>query len=271
MVRALAVNGAAKVFVIGRRLEALQETASQGPQGTIIPVTGDITSKGSLQAAYDTIASQTSHVDLLISNSGIVGPTTRVPNKPDGSKPDLAEVHEKLWSLPMEDFSSVFHTNVTGNFYTVVAFLPLLEAANKRRPAPVPGVLSPPTAQVIVTSSIGGFARAPAVGFPYSLSKATVTHLVKMLSTNFSSYDIRVNGIAPGLYLSEMASPMFEGRGTGDSNGSFPRDIIPLTRSGGEEDMSGLILFLSSTAGGYLNGAIIASDGGRLSSMPSTY
>lgn len=176
-----------------------KKTASQGAPGIITPVTGDITSKDSLQAAYDTIASQTSHVDLLISNSGIVGPTTRVPNKPNGSKSDLAEVREKLWSLPMEDFTGVLHTNVTDNFYTVVAFLPLLEAANKRRPVPVPGVLSPPTAQVIVTSSIGGFARAPAVGFPYSLSKAIFTHLVKMMSTNFLSYEIRVNGIAPGL------------------------------------------------------------------------
>lgn len=270
MARALAINGASKVFIVGRRLEALQETAALGPQGTIIPVTGDISSKESLQAAYDTIASQTRHVDLLLANSGALGPTARPPTKPDGSKPDLSEVREELWSLPMEDFSSVLHTNVAGTYFTVIAFLPLLEAANKRH-APAPNTPAPPKAQVIITSSIAGFIRLVPVGFPYRLSKAAVTHLIKMLSTVLSSYDIRVNGVAPGLYMSEMASPMYEGRGSGVSDGSFPQQMIPLSRGGKEEEIAGLILFMSSTAGGYLNGSIIVTDGGRLSVLPSAY
>ena len=271
MAKVLAVNGASKVFVVGRRLEALQETAALGPPGTIIPVTGDISTKESIQATYETIALQTDHVDLLVANSGVLGPETRHPTNPDGSKAGLSEVREKLWSISMDDFSNTLHTNITGTFFTVVAFLPLLEATNKRRPVPVSGVPSAPTAQVIITSSIAGFVRAVPVGFPYNASKAGVTHLIKLLSTYLCEHDIRVNGIAPGLYISEMSSPAFEGRGTGVSDGSFPRDRIPLTRSGSEQDISGLLLFLSGPSGSYVNGSIIVTDGGRLSVLPSSY
>lgn len=271
MAKVLAVNGASKVFVVGRRLEALQETAALGPPGTIIPVTGDISTKESIQATYETIALQTDHVDLLVADSGVLGPETRHPTNPDGSKAGLSEVREKLWSISMDDFSNTLHTNITGTFFTVVAFLPLLEATNKRRPAPVSEVPSAPTAQIIITSSIAGFVRAVPVGFPYNTSKAGVTHLIKLLSTYLCEHDIRVNGIAPGLYISEMSSPAFEGRGTGVSDGSFPRDRIPLTRSGSEQDISGLLLFLSGPSGGYVNGSIIVTDGGRLSVLPSSY
>lgn len=160
---------------------------------------------------------------------------------------------------------------MTGAYYTAVAFLPLLEAANKRRPAPVKNQIAAPTAQVIITTSIAGFNRKVPISAAYNLSKAAANHLVKMLSTTLASYDIRVNGIAPGIYLSEMSTPNFEEGDKGISDGSFKKDFIPLTRAGGEEDIAGLILYMASAAGGYLNGNITISDGGRLNTAVATY
>lgn len=275
MARALAVNGASKVFVLGRREDALQETAAQAPGNVVIPVQCDISSKESLEAAYQSIAAQTTHVDVLFANSGIMGPLARPPQpKADGSLPSLSEIRDALFSVPMEDFTKVMDVNVTGAYYTVLAFLPLLEAANKRRPAPQTGVLSPPTAQVVITSSIAGFNRKVPFSYAYNVSKAATTHLVKMLSTTFSDYDIRVNGIAPGLYYSEMAEGAYRNQGiegNGVSHGSFPRSVIPLTRGGSEEDMAGLIVWMASVSGGYINGAIMLTDGGRVGSVPATY
>ncbi|PLB44381.1 short chain dehydrogenase/reductase family [Aspergillus steynii IBT 23096] len=274
MAHTLSANGASKIFIIGRRLESLQETAAQAEtKDTIIPVQADITSKESLEAAYQTIAAQTSHVDLLIANSGIVGALARPPpSKPDGTRPSLSEIRDALWSIPPEDFTKTFDVNVTGSYYTVLAFLPLLEAANKRRAAPQKNVLSSPTAQVIITSSIAGFNRLVPFSIAYNTSKAAVNHLVKVLATLLTPYDVRVNGIAPGLYLSEMSAPNFKGDGDkGISDGSFGRDIIPLSRAGGEEDIGGLVLYMAGAAGGYLNGNITVTDGGRLSAIPATY
>jgi NAD(P)-dependent dehydrogenase (short-subunit alcohol dehydrogenase family) len=68
------------------------------------------------------------------------------------------------------------------------------------------------------------------------------------------------------VYPSEMTSAVIEKTG-----GVFQRDFVPLRRAGTIEDMSGAILYLTSRAGAYLNGAVIPTDGGRLSVLPSTY
>ncbi|KAJ5952120.1 Short-chain dehydrogenase/reductase SDR [Penicillium vulpinum] len=275
MTKALDANEVSKIFILGRREEALQETAAQTINGTVIPIQCDITSKESLEAAYNAVAAQTTHVDLLIANSGVMGAQMKPPQPAeDGSLPPLSQVRDELFNVPMEEFNNVMNVNVTGAYYTVLAFLPLLEAANKRRPAPQQNVLAPPTAQVIITSSIAGFMRKVPYSFAYNASKAATTHLVKMLSTAFAYYNIRVNGITPGLYYSDMSTEIFQGsgiQGPAISDGSFPKEMVPATRGGSEEDFAGLIVWLASNSGGYINGNILVTDGGRISVVPAVY
>lgn len=80
------------------------------------------------------------------------------------------------------------------------------------------------------------------------------------------------NIIAPGIYPSEMTT------GTrGDDNRSsledkvYPKESIPSQRAGREEEIGGIVLFLTGKVGGYLNGNVLVTDGGRLSIWPSTY
>ncbi|KAJ5250618.1 hypothetical protein N7489_001028 [Penicillium chrysogenum] len=275
MTKALDANKVSKIFILGRRENALQETISQTTNGTVIPIQCDITSKESLETAYNAVAAQTTHVDLLIANSGVMGPPMKPPQPAeDGSLPPLSQLRDELFNVPMEEFNTVMNVNVTGSYYTVLAFLPLLEAANKRRPAPQEDVLAAPTAQVIITSSIAGFSRKVPFSFAYNASKAATTHLVKMLSTAFAYYGIRVNGISPGLYSSDMADHIFRAsgiQGRAISDGSFPKEMIPATRGGSEEDLAGLIVWLASNSGGYINGNILLTDGGRISVAPAVY
>merc|ERR1711939_869819 len=118
--------------------------------------------------------------------------------------------------------------------------------------------------QVIATSSIGGFNRAVPGGFAYGQSKAATTHLMKQLATGLAPFGIRSNTLAPGLFPSELAAGII-------GDGVFPRSVIPLERVGTEEDMAGVILFLTSRAGAYLTGTVLLVDGGRLSLMLATY
>lgn len=106
---------------------------------------------------------------------------------------------------------------------------------------------------------------------PYILSKAALTQMVKLLSTTFAPHDIRVNGIAPGVYATEYISGLHGDYERITSYESIPRELIPLTRTGGTEDIVGLLLYMASVSGGNLNGSIMVSDGGSLNVIPSNY
>jgi NAD(P)-dependent dehydrogenase (short-subunit alcohol dehydrogenase family) len=178
----------------------------------------------------------------------------------------LEALQDGLWQHSMEHFTESFHVNVTGAFYTAVAFLDLLAEGNAR-------AFLPQTSQVIITTSLGGFSRRPAASFAYGSSKAAAGHLAKQLATFLAPYKIRVNAIAPGFYPSEMTDnlSLMKSADNPRLEGSIPNTIIPLERVGSEEDMAGVVLFLASRAGSYIDGTVLLTDGGRGSLLPTTY
>ncbi|MCJ1375943.1 hypothetical protein MMC20_007181 [Loxospora ochrophaea] len=258
MAKALEANGA-KVYIIGRRLETLQAAAKQAKNNNIIPLQGDCTSKESLTSIVSTIRSQSSVVNTLIVNHGITGPP--IPN----NDIPFADFQAKLWDTDAESFTQALAVNTTAAFLTTVAFLPLLDEANKK------GNLLPFKSSVVTTTSIASFNRRPLAGFAYGASKAGTTHMMKSLATMLAPYQIRCNVLAPGLYPSEMTAKMFEGKPDPTTDGSFPMEQIPATRVGSEEDMAGAILYLCSRVGAYVNGNVLVTDGGRLAVCPSAY
>ncbi|MCJ1228377.1 hypothetical protein MMC12_005038 [Toensbergia leucococca] len=261
MAKALDANGAAKVFIVGRRKASLEAAAKEAVNGNIIPLVGDVSSKESLQAVAQHVASEVGFVNVLICNSGILGPS--LTGLSEDPKPTLTELQEHFWKAPISDFTDTFNINTTGVFYTTVAFLNLLDAGNKKK-----NVYQ--KSQIIATSSIAGFNRMPTGGFAYGASKAATTHMMKSLASYLIPYDLRSNVIAPGLYPSELAAPLFEGRDA-TQEGSWPREMIPAMRAGAPEDIAGTVLFLCSRAGAYLDGNVVVTDGGRLSGYPATY
>jgi NAD(P)-dependent dehydrogenase (short-subunit alcohol dehydrogenase family) len=189
MTKALALNGASKVYIIGRRLEKLQEATKLSSHSNIIPIQGDVTDKESLQSMAAQIRKETGYINLLICNSGISGPQAAV-NMPKDTP--AKELQRMILDTPMEEFNHVFAVNVTGVLYNAIAFLDLLEAGNKQ------GNMAEIRSQVLVTGSIAAYNRNVGAGIAYNTSKAAVTHLVKMLAGLFTEYSVRVNAIAPG-------------------------------------------------------------------------
>lgn len=202
MAKSLDANGAAKVFIVGRREEKLREVALQAVNKSIIPVQGDLSSKDSLSTVISRIASETSFVNCVIANHGAQGPT--INGLPKDRTPSLTEFYDHLWEPSFEEFNDTFLVNSTGMFYTCIGFLPLLDAGNTHAESPTPttGVKS----QFIITGSIGAFSRRPGMGFAYSASKAAATLLMKQLSTMMVPYHIRANMINPGIYPSDMSN-----------------------------------------------------------------
>jgi NAD(P)-dependent dehydrogenase (short-subunit alcohol dehydrogenase family) len=262
---ALAANGAKAVYVLGRREDALVATRDTCPNPEIIrPVVCDVTSKDSLKAAADRVRGDLGYCDVVFANSGVITADNSdiISNV---SNLDLKAIQEGLWAHDMEEFTQSFHVNVTAAFYTVLAFLDLLDEGNKR-------AVVPQKSQAIITASVATYARLPKAGFAYGTSKAAVAQLAKQLATLLAPHKIRVNSIAPGLYPSGMTERDIKASSTEvREEGSFPGSFVPLARMGTEEEFAGAMLFLTSKAGGYVDGSVLLTDGGRLSITTSTY
>ncbi|KAI0518130.1 short chain dehydrogenase [Xylaria bambusicola] len=252
--KALVANGAAKVYILGRRLNVLQEAVSSIGNPNVIPVHCDVTSVDSLKAAASHIEKDAGFVNLLVCNSGIGGPFGINP-KPETT---LDEFMEANLAVVAEDYTKTFAVNTSAVWYTTMTFLKLLDAGNARANVEQ-------KSQVVAISSIGGFNKTNTGGFAYGQSKAACTHLIKQLSVVLPQWDIRANVICPGLYPSEMSAQVLA------RSGPIVKSKVPLERVGDEQDMGGAILYLASRAGGYCNGTVVVTDGGRLTTFPSTF
>lgn len=190
MSRALALNGAEKVYIIGRRKEVLEQAAKSVDTNNIVPIVGDVTSRDSLTAAVSQISKEVGYINIFIANSGVGGPQAKLAHPlPAGSK--LQDFIESWGTVDSSEFAKTFELNVTAVWFSIMAFLPLLEKGNEKANV---GQRS----QVLTTSSIAGFNRMAPGGFVYGQSKAATTHLMKQLASNLAPYKIRCNVIAPG-------------------------------------------------------------------------
>lgn len=133
------------------------------------------------------ITKEVGYINLLVANAGIWGPDAV---KISPSRP-LADIQRDLWSLDPALFGQTFSNNVGAVYFSMAAFLPLLNAGNEK------GNVTQ-SSQVVITGSIGAFGRVPLAHIAYSASKAAVTHMAKQLSTGLTRHRIRFNVIAPG-------------------------------------------------------------------------
>ena len=72
--KALAANGASKVYILGRRLPVLEEAARSVGSPAVIPLQCDVASTSDLGAAVARIESDVGYVNLVVCNAGIAGP-----------------------------------------------------------------------------------------------------------------------------------------------------------------------------------------------------
>jgi NAD(P)-dependent dehydrogenase (short-subunit alcohol dehydrogenase family) len=129
---------------------------------SIIPLVGDITNQDSLKLLAEKVRAETGYINLLIANAGMTGPGL------EKLKPryTLSEYVQHAWNVPMEEFNAVYDLNCTAVYYTVLAFLELLDEGNQRQ--------TYLKSQVIATASSASFLRNPRAGYAYCSSKAAL-------------------------------------------------------------------------------------------------
>lgn len=113
---------------------------------------------------------------------------------------------------------------------------------------------------IIMISSVATL-QPSANGAPYSMGKAAAEALALTLSKEERAHGIRTNIVAPGLTVTEMGSRLSQARfGVKDIHELDAKS--PFGRVSTPEDVAGVVAFLVSDAGGYVNGQKICLNGG---------
>jgi NAD(P)-dependent dehydrogenase (short-subunit alcohol dehydrogenase family) len=222
------VRNGARVYITARSAKVCDEQALRlhdvGP-GTCVSVPADLQHQAEITRLVDVITAREGQLDVLVNNAG-------------------ANWGAPLAEYPEGAFDKVLELNVKSVFALTKQCLPLLEAAKGAR--------------VINIGSVDGL-RVPALEtYAYSASKAALHHLTRHMASQMAALQITVNAVAPGPFESKMMDATLK------QYGDIIQAGIPLQRIGVEEDMAGVCLYLASTAGAYVTGAVIPVDGGSL-------
>jgi NAD(P)-dependent dehydrogenase (short-subunit alcohol dehydrogenase family) len=179
---ALAAAGA-RVFISGRRIEKLRETVDEGSalgidvrQCIVVPV--DIRSEEDLVRAVKNIQLVTPSLYGLVNSAGL---------------PQQAETAFPLTSQSEAAWTDLLATNVTGQWLTCRAAMPLLSNGDGFR--------------ILFLSSFAGWASTPGFG-AYNVSKSALNTLGASLAAEcalrYSDKDIQINVLVPGEARTEM-------------------------------------------------------------------
>lgn len=152
-----------------------------------------------------------------------------------------------LDQIEPEDVDLVVDVNVKGTFYCCQSAVPFMVEAGG--------------GSIVTTSSIGGRQPSPVTGVPYATSKAAVVGLTKRLAREVGAHGVRVNAIAPGLFLTGRLQTMYDEMAESDRLEVL--DAIPLDRFPQISEAVDPILFLASDEASYITGVVLDVNGGR--------
>jgi NAD(P)-dependent dehydrogenase (short-subunit alcohol dehydrogenase family) len=240
---ALAVNGAQvtildvdpeRVDLETRRMKA----AGLRVRGDVVDVCDHL----ALDRAFDAATAAYGRLDVVFANAGIdpgpgfmAGPAGGVQARnPVGMLENYAD----------DRWNHVMDVNLNGVFATLRAGARIMRPQRSGR--------------MIITTSVAAFKCATHIGAAYTVAKAGAAHLMRQVALELAAYNIAVNAIAPGFFVTNIGAGHSKDP---DTQGAMSK-AIPMHRVGLSADMAGLALFLASPASAYITGQQISIDGG---------
>lgn len=232
---AMADNGA-RLTIFDRDEAALaRETKRLGADGQIV----DVTDRAALFAAFDATARERGRLDVVFANAGIGGgPGFRTLD----NKPNPERAFEKL---DPAQWDRIMALDLTALFATIQAAAKYMKAGGQG-------------GRIIVTTSISAVKTEMFVGSPYVAAKAGAAQLVRQAALELAEYNILVNAIAPGPFVTNISGGRLQDTDVQTALAKY----CPLNRLGFPDDIQGLALFLASPAAKYMTGATLTVDGG---------
>ena len=204
----------------------------------------DVTDHPALERAFDEAVEAYGKLDVVFANAGIDPGPGFVSGWTGGERARNPEGALEAYSD--ERWERVININLNGVFATLRA------AARHMRPRKF--------GKIIVTTSLASLLSESAIGAAYMASKAGAAHLMRNVALELAAYNITVNAIAPGFFVTNIGG----GHAHDPGVQAHIAKAVPMHRVGFPEDMKGLALFLASPASSYVTGAQIPIDGGWL-------
>lgn len=239
--RTLATAGA-KVAVLDLDLVAAENLASEirTSGGDALGVACNVLDKASIETAAQNVLSKYSHVDILINGAG-------------GNRPQATtNPAQSFFDLPADALRWVFDLNLMGTMLPSQIFGKLMA---ERKTGIILNISS--------MNAIRPLTRIPA----YSAAKAGVSNFTQWLAVHMAqeySPNIRVNGIAPGFFLTDQNRFLLTEKDSGEltARGKTIIGHTPMGRFGTPQDLVGTVLWLLSPASAFVTGIVVPIDGG---------
>lgn len=219
------MKAGAQVVITGRREQALQDAVEQLGKGAHYAV-NDVTDLAQLPALVAQVEDLVGDIDILVNNAGI-----------NLKKPAL--------ELTDEEFARIVHTNLHAVFA-------LTRECAKR-------MVTRKSGNIIMISSMAAYYGIDRVA-AYGASKTGVEGMVKILASEFSPHQVRINAIAPGFIETAM---MKTAMSSDPDRMSRALRRTPIGRFGKPEEIGHAAVFLASDAASYITGVSLPVDGGN--------
>jgi NAD(P)-dependent dehydrogenase (short-subunit alcohol dehydrogenase family) len=235
----LADNGA-KVCILDRDAAKLKEAKKRltAVSPDVMAQEVDVTDQASMQKAVADVVDRFGRLDIAFINAGIGGGPGFL---------DMAGQRNPAGAVEKLD-DEFWYGHIAGNLNSVFVSLKSV----------VPFMRAQGSGSIIVTTSVAALKAENFVCTAYLTAKAGAAHLVRQVALELAKYNVRVNAIAPGSFVTgigggRMADPAVQKRFAAAN---------PLGRMARPDEIQGLALFLASSASSYVTGAQLTIDGG---------
>jgi meso-butanediol dehydrogenase / (S,S)-butanediol dehydrogenase / diacetyl reductase len=222
--RQLAGESLAGLVLSDVSADSLEATLREIPDaGTDIEtVLADVSDFEQVEAVVQRALNRFGHLDVLVSNAGVLSPNGRIHNLPD------------------EEWDRAYRVNVMGQVNAIRAA--------------VPPMREQASGSIILTASVAGL-TAWSHAAPYCVTKAAVIQLAKVAAVEYARDGIRVNCVCPGTFLSGMHGEL-PPSAVDAIAAKHPLGL------GSAADLVGAYSYLASDASRWTTGSAIVVDGG---------